>query len=346
MPAASLGKGDMVVCEAGDLIPSDGEITEGIASVDESAITGESAPVIRESGGDRSAVTGGTKVLSDRIVVRITAERGQTFLDRMITLVEGANRQKTPNEIALTILLAVLTIVFIPVVVTLQAFGHYSGATVSVVVLISLLVCLIPTTIGALLSAIGIAGMDRLVQRNVLAMSGRAVEAAGDVQTLLLDKTGTITLGNRMASDFYPVSGHTEQDVADVAQLASLADETPEGRSIVVLAKERFDIRERELEGEHAFVPFTAQTRMSGLDIDGRQIRKGAADSVKRWVTEQGGTVPPTSTPSSSGSRGPAPPRWWWPTAGTSSGSSSSRTSSSRASGRSSTRCARWASAR
>ncbi len=293
VPAATLAKGDMVVCEAGDLIPSDGEITEGIASVDESAITGESAPVIRESGGDRSAVTGGTKVLSDRIVVRITAERGHTFIDRMITLVEGANRQKTPNEIALTILLAVLTIVFIPVVVTLQPFGHYAGATVSVVVLISLLVCLIPTTIGALLSAIGIAGMDRLVQRNVLAMSGRAVEAAGDVQTLLLDKTGTITLGNRMASAFYPVGDHSEQDVADVAQLASLADETPEGRSIVVLAKERFNIRERELEGEHSFVPFTAQTRMSGLDVGTRQIRKGAADSVKRWVTEQGGTVPP-----------------------------------------------------
>jgi len=290
--AATLAKGDRVVCEAGDLIPSDGDIIEGIASVDESAITGESAPVIRESGGDRSAVTGGTKVLSDRIVVQITAERGKTFLDRMITLVEGANRQKTPNEIALTILLAVLTIVFIPVVVTLQAFGHYSGATVSVVILISLLVCLIPTTIGALLSAIGIAGMDRLVQRNVLAMSGRAVEAAGDVQTLLLDKTGTITLGNRMASDFFPVAGHTEQDLADVAQLASLADETPEGRSIVVLAKERFNIRERELEGEHAFVPFTAQTRMSGLDIGSRQIRKGAADSVKRWVAENGGTVP------------------------------------------------------
>jgi K+-transporting ATPase ATPase B chain len=291
--AASLAKGDMVVCEAGDLIPSDGEITEGIASVDESAITGESAPVIRESGGDRSAVTGGTRVLSDRIVIRITAERGQTFLDRMITLVEGANRQKTPNEIALTILLCVLTIVFLPVVVSLQAFGHYSGAAVSVVVLVSLLVCLIPTTIGALLSAIGIAGMDRLVQRNVLAMSGRAVEAAGDVQTLLLDKTGTITLGNRMASDFYPVAGHTEQEVADVAQLASLADETPEGRSIVVLAKERFDIRERQLDGEHTFVPFSATTRMSGLDLDGRQIRKGAAESVKRWVVEQGGTVPP-----------------------------------------------------
>ena len=292
VPAADLAKGDMVVCEAGDLIPSDGEITEGIASVDESAITGESAPVIRESGGDRSAVTGGTRVLSDRIVVRITAERGHTFLDRMITLVEGANRQKTPNEIALTILLAVLTIIFLPVVVSLQSFGHYSGASVSVVILISLLVCLIPTTIGALLSAIGIAGMDRLVQRNVLAMSGRAVEAAGDVQTLLLDKTGTITLGNRMASDFYPVGGRTERDVADAAQLASLADETPEGRSIVVLAKERFDIRERELEGGHAFVPFTAQTRMSGLDIGPRQIRKGAAESVKRWVTDQAGTVP------------------------------------------------------
>jgi K+-transporting ATPase ATPase B chain len=290
--AAELSMGDLVVCEAGDLIPSDGEIVEGIASVDESAITGESAPVIRESGGDRSAVTGGTKVLSDRIVVRITAERGHTFLDRMITLVEGANRQKTPNEIALTILLAVLTIVFIPVVVSLQPFAHFAGATVSVVILVSLLVCLIPTTIGALLSAIGIAGMDRLVQRNVLAMSGRAVEAAGDVQTLLLDKTGTITLGNRMASDFFPVGGHAERDVADAAQLASLADETPEGRSIVVLAKERFDIRERQLEGEHTFVPFSATTRMSGLDLDQRQIRKGAADSVKRWSGEQGGTIP------------------------------------------------------
>jgi K+-transporting ATPase ATPase B chain len=290
--ASELAKGDLVVSEAGDLIPSDGEIIEGIASVDESAITGESAPVIRESGGDRSAVTGGTRVLSDRIVVRITAERGHTFLDRMITLVEGANRQKTPNEIALTILLAVLTIVFLPVVVTLQAFGHYSGATVSVVILISLLVCLIPTTIGALLSAIGIAGMDRLVQRNVLAMSGRAVEAAGDVQTLLLDKTGTITLGNRMASAFYPAPGHTEEDVASVAQLASLADETPEGRSIVILAKERFDIRERGLPADHEFVPFSATTRMSGLDMDGRKIRKGAAEAVRNWVVEQGGTSP------------------------------------------------------
>jgi K+-transporting ATPase ATPase B chain len=292
VPAAELSKGDLVVCEANDVIPSDGEIIEGIASVDESAITGESAPVIRESGGDRSAVTGGTKVLSDRIVVRITAERGQTFIDRMITLVEGANRQKTPNEIALTILLAVLTIVFLPVVVTLVPFANFAHGSVSVVVLVALLVCLIPTTIGALLSAIGIAGMDRLVQRNVLAMSGRAVEAAGDVQTLLLDKTGTITLGNRMASTFYPVGGHTEQEVADVAQLASLADETPEGRSIVVLAKELFDIRERHLEADHVFVPFTATTRMSGLDIGSRQIRKGAGDSVKRWVVEQGGTVP------------------------------------------------------
>jgi len=292
VPAASLSMGDMVVCEANDVIPSDGEIIEGIASVDESAITGESAPVIRESGGDRSAVTGGTKVLSDRIIVRITAERGHTFIDRMISLVEGANRQKTPNEIALTILLAVLTIVFIPVVVTLVPFANFAHGSVSVVVLVALLVCLIPTTIGALLSAIGIAGMDRLVQRNVLAMSGRAVEAAGDVQTLLLDKTGTITLGNRMASNFYPVGGHSEQEVADVAQLASLADETPEGRSIVVLAKELFDIRERSLEADHVFVPFTATTRMSGLDVGQRQIRKGAGESVKRWSSEQGGTTP------------------------------------------------------
>ncbi|MCL2393733.1 MAG: potassium-transporting ATPase subunit KdpB [Acidimicrobiaceae bacterium] len=300
VPAAELSKGDTVVCEAGDVIPSDGDIIEGIASVDESAITGESAPVIRESGGDRSAVTGGTRVLSDRIVIRITAERGHTFLDRMIGLVEGANRQKTPNELALTILLAVLTIVFLPVVVTLDPFGHFSAivsgargsGTVDVVILVSLLVCLIPTTIGALLSAIGIAGMDRLVQRNVLAMSGRAVEAAGDVQTLLLDKTGTITLGNRMASAFVPVGGHSEQELASAAQLASLADETPEGRSIVVLAKERFAIRERQLEGSHEFVPFTAQTRMSGLNVDGREIRKGAADAVRRWVVEQGGTPP------------------------------------------------------
>lgn len=287
--AAELAKGDRVLCEAGDVIPSDGEITEGVASVDESAITGESAPVIRESGGDRSAVTGGTRVLSDRIVIRITAERGHTFMDRMISLVEGAQRQKTPNEIALTILLAALTIIFVPVVVVLQPYAQFAGATVSVVVMVALLVCLIPTTIGALLSAIGIAGMDRLVQRNVLAMSGRAVEAAGDVQTLLLDKTGTITLGNRMASAFHPVDGHTEEELAAAAQLASLADETPEGRSIVVLAKERFNIRERELGADHVFVPFSAQTRMSGLDVGGRQVRKGAAQAIGRWVTEQGG---------------------------------------------------------
>ncbi len=292
VPAAELARDDLVVCEAGDLVPSDGDIVEGIASVDESAITGESAPVIRESGGDRSAVTGGTRVLSDRIVVRITAERGQTFLDRMISLVEGADRQKTPNEVALTILLAALTLVFLPVVVALRPFGTFSGASVSVTVLVALLVCLIPTTIGALLSAIGIAGMDRLVQRNVLALSGRAVEAAGDVQTLLLDKTGTITLGNRMASTFAPVPGVDEASLAEAAQLASLADETPEGRSIVVLAKERFDLRERELGEDHVFVPFSATTRMSGLDVDGRRIRKGAAEAVRRWVVDQGGEVP------------------------------------------------------
>ena len=293
VPASELNMGDMVVAEAGDVIPSDGEITEGIASVDESAITGESAPVIRESGGDRSAVTGGTKVLSDRIVVRITAEQGHTFLDRMIALVEGAERQKTPNEIALTILLAALTIVFLPVVVVLQPFGHFAGASVSVVILVALLVCLIPTTIGALLSAIGIAGIDRLVQRNVLALSGRSVEAAGDVATLLLDKTGTITLGNRMASAFIPVGDHDEARLASVAQLASLADETPEGRSIVVLAKDRFDIRERDLGTGRTFVPFSAITRMSGLDMDGTQIRKGAADAIRRWAVDQGGQVPP-----------------------------------------------------
>lgn len=290
--AAELNTGDIVVCEAGDVIPSDGEIIEGAASIDESAITGESAPVIRDSGGDRSAVTGGTLVLSDRVVVRITAQPGQTFLDRMITLVEGAKRQKTPNEIALTILLAALTIVFIPVVVVLQPYASFIGTRLSPIVLIALLVCLIPTTIGALLSAIGIAGMDRLVQHNVLATSGRAVEAAGDVQTLLLDKTGTITLGNRMAAAFYPVGTVTETDLAAASQLSSLADETPEGRSIVVLAKDRFGLREREIGSNFTMIPFTATTRMSGVEVDGRQIRKGAADAVKRWVAEQGGTVP------------------------------------------------------
>ncbi|MFJ3876366.1 potassium-transporting ATPase subunit KdpB [Streptomyces sp. NPDC090077] len=285
--------GDLVVCEAGDVIPGDGDVVEGVASVDESAITGESAPVIRESGGDRSAVTGGTKVLSDRVVIKITTKPGETFIDRMIALVEGAARQKTPNEIALNILLASLTIVFLLAVVTLQPFAIYAGAEQSMIVLTALLVCLIPTTIGALLSAIGIAGMDRLVQRNVLAMSGRAVEAAGDVSTLLLDKTGTITLGNRQASEFVPVQGTTEAELADAAQLSSLADETPEGRSIVVLAKEKYGLRERH-QGElsHAeWIAFTAQTRMSGVDVDGRQTRKGAAGSVITWVEEQGGEV-------------------------------------------------------
>ncbi|MGW5398119.1 potassium-transporting ATPase subunit KdpB [Streptomyces sp. NPDC003952] len=293
VPGTELKIGDLVVCEAGDIIPGDGDVVEGVASVDESAITGESAPVIRESGGDRSAVTGGTKVLSDRIVIKITTKPGETFIDRMIALVEGAARQKTPNEIALNILLASLTIVFLLAVVTLQPFAIYAGAKQSMIVLTALLVCLIPTTIGALLSAIGIAGMDRLVQRNVLAMSGRAVEAAGDVSTLLLDKTGTITLGNRQASEFVPVKGTSEAELADAAQLSSLADETPEGRSIVVLAKEKYGLRERhqgELTGAE-WIAFTAQTRMSGVDVDGRKTRKGAAGSVITWVTEQGGRV-------------------------------------------------------
>lgn len=293
VPGTELRVGDLVVCEAGDVIPGDGDVVEGVASVDESAITGESAPVIRESGGDRSAVTGGTKVLSDRIVIKITTKPGETFIDRMINLVEGAARQKTPNEIALNILLASLTIVFLLAVATLPPFADYAGTHLTLVVLIALLVCLIPTTIGALLSAIGIAGMDRLVQRNVLAMSGRAVEAAGDVSTLLLDKTGTITLGNRQAAEFVPVAGVTEAEVADAAQLSSLADETPEGRSIVVLAKEKYGLRERH-QGElaHAeWIQFTAQTRMSGVDVDGRKIRKGATASVIAWVEEQGGTV-------------------------------------------------------
>src|SRR4051794_24294196 len=295
-PSPLLQGGDEGVIVAGEVIPGDGEIIDGIASVDESAITGESAPVIRESGGDRSAVTGGTRVLSDRIVVRITAKPGDTFLDRMIALVEGASRQKTPNEIALNILLASLTIIFMLAVVTLQPLAIFSGAPQSGIVLVSLLVCLIPTTIGALLSAIGIAGMDRLVQRNVLALSGRAVEAAGDVNTLLLDKTGTITLGNRNAVELIPVPGVTEQELADAAQLASLADETPEGRSVVVLAKQRYGLRERhggEL-SQATFVPFTAQTRMSGVDLAengaARQVRKGASSSVREWVRQHGGT--------------------------------------------------------
>ncbi|NUR86671.1 MAG: potassium-transporting ATPase subunit KdpB, partial [Nonomuraea sp.] len=304
-PASELRQGDHVIVEAGEVVPGDGDVVEGIASVDESAITGESAPVIRESGGDRCAVTGGTKVLSDRIVVRITQKPGESFIDRMIALVEGANRQKTPNEIALNILLAALTVVFLVATVTMQPLAVYSkqvnpgvpdslaldGNGVTGVVLVSLLVCLIPTTIGALLSAIGIAGMDRLVRRNVLAMSGRAVEAAGDVSTLLLDKTGTITLGNRQAAAFVPVDGVTEAELAEAAQLSSLADETPEGRSIVVFAKQRHGLREREVHGAE-WVPFTARTRMSGVNLDGREIRKGAATAVLTWVRDTGGHPP------------------------------------------------------
>ncbi|MCM2257407.1 MAG: potassium-transporting ATPase subunit KdpB [Vicinamibacteria bacterium] len=292
--ASTLRKGDLVVAEAGDVIPGDGEVVEGIASVDESAVTGESAPVIRESGGDRSAVTGGTRVLSDRIVIRIGANPGESFLDRMIGLVEGASRQKTPNEIALSVLLAGMTIVFLVACVTLVPFGRYSGVALSTTVVVALLVCLIPTTIGALLSAIGIAGMDRLIRHNVVPTSGRAVEAAGDVDTILLDKTGTITLGSRMASAFVPAPGVTAEQLADAAQLASLADETPEGRSIVVLAKERHGLRGRDLAGIDAqFVPFSAQTRMSGCDIGTRVVRKGAAEAVFRHVSALGGRVPP-----------------------------------------------------
>jgi len=291
--SSMLRLGDVVYVEAGQFIPGDGEVIEGVASVDESAITGESAPVIREAGGDRSAVTGGTRVLSDFIKVRISANPGETFLDRMIALVEGASRQKTPNEIALSILLSGLTIVFLLAVVTLQPFAIYSKAPQTVFVLVSLLVCLIPTTIGGLLSAIGIAGMDRLVQYNVLAMSGRAVEAAGDVSTLLLDKTGTITLGNRQATEFYPAPDVSRERLADAAQLSSLSDETPEGRSIVVLAKEKYGLRGRDLSSIHAeFVPFTAQTRMSGVDLPGASIRKGSVDAITRFLEEQGSSLP------------------------------------------------------
>jgi K+-transporting ATPase ATPase B chain len=295
VPGTQLTVGDFVLVEAGQVIPGDGDVVQGVASVDESAITGESAPVIRESGGDRSAVTGGTKVLSDQIIVQITSKPGETFIDRMINLVEGASRQKTPNEVALNVLLASLTLIFVLAVVTLQPMAYYSGAPQDLVILVALIVALIPTTIGALLSAIGIAGMDRLVQRNVLAMSGRAVEAAGDVNTLLLDKTGTITIGNRQATEFLPVGEASTQELADAAQLSSLADETPEGRSVVVLAKNEFGIRERsagELPGA-VFVPFTAQTRMSGVNLaDGREVRKGAANSVATWIRENGGTPP------------------------------------------------------
>jgi len=293
VPSSQLRSGDVVRVTAGQMIPGDGEVIEGVASVDESAITGESAPVIREAGGDRSAVTGGTRVLSDVITVRITSNPGETFLDRMIALVEGASRQKTPNEIALNILLAGLTIIFLLAVVTLQPFAMYSGAPQTVFVLVSLLVCLIPTTIGGLLSAIGIAGMDRLVQHNVLATSGRAVEAAGDVNTLLLDKTGTITLGNRQASEFVPAPGVSAEKLADAAQLSSLPDETPEGRSIVVLAKEQYNLRARELAPlEAEFVPFSATTRMSGIEIDGRSIRKGATDAIAGYLEQHGSKMP------------------------------------------------------
>src|SRR5579871_4007024 len=299
IPATQLRAGDLVVCEPNDIIPGDGEVIEGIASVDESAITGESAPVIRESGGDRSAVTGGTKVLSDFIKIRITSNPGETFLDRMIALVEGAQRSKTPNEIALNILIAGLTLVFLFAVVTLDPFARYSvaatgaGRVPSITVLISLLVCLIPTTIGGLLSAIGIAGMDRVMQHNVLAMSGKAVEAAGDVNTLLLDKTGTITLGNRQAVEFLPASGVTEGELADAAQLSSLADETPEGRSIVVLAKDKYGLRGREVAAHNTqFIPFSAYTKMSGVDIEGRRLRKGATDAVLAFAREEGGRPP------------------------------------------------------
>src|ERR1039458_1813354 len=300
VPASQLRAGDIVYCEAGYLIPGDGEVIEGVASVDESVITGESAPVIRESGGDRSAVTGGTKVLSDHIKVRITSNPGETFLDRMIALVEGAVRQKTPNEIALNILIAGLTLIFLMAVATLPPFAKYSiqavnaGAIPSVAVLVSLLVCLIPTTIGGLLSAIGIAGMDRVMQHNVLAMSGKAVEASGDVNTLLLDKTGTITLGNRQAVEFLTINGVTPEELADAAQLSSLADETPEGRSVVVLAKNKYGLRGRHIpEGSATFIPFSAYTRMSGVDFEGRQLRKGATEAICRFAKEQGGEVPP-----------------------------------------------------
>jgi K+-transporting ATPase ATPase B chain len=300
VPASKLRAGDIVMCQSGDTIPGDGEVIDGIATVDESVITGESAPVIRESGGDRSAVTGGTKVLSDQIKIKITSNPGETFLDRMIALVEGAVRQKTPNEIALNILIAGLTLIFLLAVVTLQPFASYSvasagmGQVPSVAVLVSLLVCLIPTTIGGLLSAIGIAGMDRVMQHNVLAMSGKAVEASGDVNTLLLDKTGTITLGNRQAVEFIPVDGIEESELADAAQLSSLADETPEGRSIVVLAKEKYNLRGREMSQQQAhFIAFSAYTRMSGVDLDGRSLRKGATDAITTFVRDSGGRIPP-----------------------------------------------------
>ncbi len=362
-PSGDLRKGDVVLIDAGDFVPGDGEVIEGVASVDESAITGESAPVIRESGGDRSAVTGGTRVLSDWLIVRITANPGETFLDRMIAMVEGAKRQKTPNEIALNILLAALTIIFLLATATLLPYSLYSvtaagqGTPVTVTVLVALLVCLIPTTIGGLLSAIGIAGMDRMIQANVIAMSGRAVEAAGDVDVLLLDKTGTITLGNRQATAFFPANGTDARALADAAQLSSLADETPEGRSIVVLAKEQYNIRERAIHELHAeFIEFTAQTRMSGVNMDGHQIRKGAADSIEAYVQGLGGQFPPAVRETvddiakqggtSTTSRSRAAHHSWWPTARTCWAPSNSRISSRAASRSASASCGAWASRR
>ena len=352
--ASDLRRGDLVVCETGDIVPADGDVIEGIASVDESAITGESAPVVRESGGDRCAVTGGTRILSDRVIIRITSEPGHTFIDRMIAMVEGASRQKTPNEIALTILLSALTIIFLLVILALKPFGIYANVAFSITTLIALLVCLIPTTIGGLLSAIGIAGMDRLLQRNVLATSGRAVEAAGDIDVLLLDKTGTITLGNRQASDFLPAPGIPIERLADAAQLASLADETPEGRSIVVLAKEKFNLRGREIAAPHAtFVPFAAQTRMSGVDFAPVTTARSSARSAR--------VPPPMSRPGSRRRAARIPrrsPRPWTPfpaaaarrssspRAVTCSASFSSRTSSRAASRSASPSSAPWASAR
>lgn len=313
VPADELRKGDVVLVEAGDIIPCDGEVIEGGASVDESAITGESAPVIRESGGDFASVTGGTRILSDWLVIQCSVNPGETFLDRMIAMVEGAQRRKTPNEIALTILLVALTIVFLLATATLWPFSAYSGTAVSITVLIALLVCLIPTTIGGLLSAIGVAGMSRMLGANVIATSGRAVEAAGDVDVLLLDKTGTITLGNRQASDFLPAPGVDEKTLADAAQLSSLADETPEGRSIVILAKQRFNLRQRDVQSLHAtFVPFTAQTRMSGINIQDRMIRKGSVDAIRRHIEANNGHFPRKSTIWWKAWRVRGQPRWWW----------------------------------
>ena len=344
-PASELTRGDVVVVEAGEFIPGDGTVIDGIASVDESAVTGESAPVIRESGGDRSAVTGGTKVLSDRIVVEITQLPGESFLDRMIALVEGAARRKTPNEIALGILLAGLTLIFLVVVVTLRPFAEYADTDISIATLIALLVALIPTTIGALLSAIGIAGMDRLVRRNVLALSGRSVEASGDVDVLLLDKTGTITLGNREATEFLPMPGVEEAALAEAAQIASLADETPEGRSIVVLAKQ-YGMREHPSTRRRNFVPFSAETRMSGVDLDGYRLRKGAGDAIVDFVAGRAARPRPSSRRSSTGWPARAAPRWPWRATHRCSAWSTSRTWSRRACATASTSCERWASAR